>query len=150
MSGIEIKEKLQKKFAHQAKEGVKKKTERETDQELVDRFKAGHKKAHDVLQLKHQEKVKLLILKKYGNFFNESDAEDLTQDAFVRSYKELHNFRGDSAYSSWLCRIAINLAKNEIVLRNRQVQNYGASSVCLLYTSPSPRDGLLSRMPSSA
>ena len=76
----------------------------------------------------------MLILKKYGNFFNESDAEDLTQDAFVRSYKELHNFRGDSAYSSWLCRIAINLAKNEIVLRNRQVQNYGASSVAVSYT----------------
>ena len=111
---------VQQEFADGANETARKSKEptvREVDQALVDRFNRGDNSAHDVLQLKYQRKIQTLILKNFQGRLNVADAEELTQDIFLKSFEGLKNFRGDSAYYTWLYRIAVNTAKNELVRR---------------------------------
>ena len=93
-----------------------------TDNELVQRVQQGDKKSFDLLVLKYQNR----IIKLVSRYVREpSDAMDVAQDAFIKAYRALPNFRGDSAFYTWLYRIAINTAKNHLVsLSRRPVEAY--------------------------
>ncbi len=91
--------------------------ERQVDQELVERVQRGDKRAFDLLVLKYQRKVVNLVSRYVRN---QSEALDVTQEAFIKAYKALPNFRGDSAFYTWIYRIAINTAKNHIVAQGRR------------------------------
>lgn len=88
-----------------------------SDQQLVERVKRGDKRAFDLLVLKYQYRVQALI----GRYVrDQSDAEDVAQDAFIKAYRALKNFRGDSQFYTWLYRIAVNTAKNYLVAKGRR------------------------------
>jgi RNA polymerase sigma-70 factor (ECF subfamily) len=92
-------------------------SERQIDQALVERVQQGDKRAFDILVLKYQSRVINLI----GRFVrNSDDAQDVAQEAFIKAYRALKNFRGDSAFYTWLYRIAINTAKNHLVSAARK------------------------------
>ncbi|NLY12133.1 MAG: RNA polymerase sigma factor RpoE [Gammaproteobacteria bacterium] len=87
------------------------------DQQLVKRVQGGDKRAFDLLVLKYQHRILGLVVR----FVHDpSEAQDVTQEAFIKAYRALANFRGDSAFYTWLYRIAINTAKNYLVSRNRR------------------------------
>ena len=86
------------------------------DLALVRRVQAGERSAYDLLVLKYQHKVVKLVLRYMRN---PADAEEVAQEAFIKAYRALPNFRGDSAFYTWLYRIAINTAKNALVARDR-------------------------------
>jgi len=89
----------------------------DTDQELVRRVQAGDQTAFNLLVLKYQHRV----LKLVGRFVNDAaEAEDVAQEAFLKAYRALASFRGDSAFYTWLYRIAINTAKNALVSQRRR------------------------------
>ncbi len=88
-----------------------------TDQQLVDRVFRGDKHAFDLLVLRYQHRILGLI----GRFINDpAEVEDVAQEAFIKAYRALPKFRGDSAFYTWLYRIAINTAKNYLVARGRR------------------------------
>ena len=90
---------------------------RETDQKLVERVQRGEKQAFDVLVLKYQQKVANLI----SRYVRDSgEVMDVTQEAFIKAYRALPNFRGESAFYTWLYRIAINTAKNYLAAQGRR------------------------------
>lgn len=92
-------------------------TTEDTDQQLVERVQAGDKSAFNLLVLKYQHRV----LKLVGRFVNDpAEAEDVAQEAFLKAYRALGAFRGDSAFYTWLYRIAINTAKNALVSSRRR------------------------------
>ena len=87
------------------------------DQQLVKRVQDGDKRAFDLLVLKYQHRILGLVVR----FVHDPhEAQDVTQEAFIKAYRALANFRGDSAFYTWLYRIAINTAKNYLVSRNRR------------------------------
>ncbi len=87
------------------------------DQQLVKRVQNGDKRAFDLLVLKYQHRILGLVVR----FVHDPhEAQDVTQEAFIKAYRALANFRGDSAFYTWLYRIAINTAKNYLVARNRR------------------------------
>ena len=88
-----------------------------TDKELVERVKNGEKAAYDLLVLKYQQRLVNLVLRFVRNH---SDALDVTQEAFIKAYRALPNFRGDSAFYTWLYRIAVNTAKNHLAVQSRR------------------------------
>jgi RNA polymerase sigma-70 factor (ECF subfamily) len=91
---------------------------KQTDLELVRRVQAGDKKAFDVLVLKYQQKVVNLV----NRYMHDQDLSmDVAQEAFIKAYRGLKNFRGDSAFYTWLYRIAINTAKNHLVSKARRM-----------------------------
>lgn len=87
-----------------------------SDTSLVQRVQRGDRGAFDALVLKYQHKVVKLVMRYVRN---PAEAEDVAQEAFIKAYRALPNFRGDSAFYTWLYRIAINTAKNAIVARDR-------------------------------
>lgn len=92
-------------------------TQDDTDQQLVLRVQAGDRSAFDLLVLKYQHRV----LKLVGRFVSDAaEAEDVAQEAFIKAYRALASFRGDSAFYTWLYRIAINTAKNALVSSRRR------------------------------
>jgi RNA polymerase sigma-70 factor (ECF subfamily) len=92
-------------------------TTAETDQQLVERVQAGDKRAFDMLVLKYQAKIMGLI----SRYVKDShEIQDVAQEAFIKAYRALPRFRGDSAFYTWLYRIAINTAKNHLVSRSRR------------------------------
>jgi len=92
-------------------------TAAETDQQLVSRVQGGDSRAFDMLVLKYQHKIFGLI----SRYIRDADeVQDVAQEAFIKAYKALPNFRGDSAFYTWLYRIAINTAKNYLVSRSRR------------------------------
>jgi RNA polymerase sigma-70 factor (ECF subfamily) len=92
-------------------------TERSTDQELVRRAQAGDRRAFDLLVLKYQQKVVNLI----GRYVRDpAEVLDVAQDAFLKAYRALDGFRGDSAFYTWLYRIAVNTVKNHLVAQGRR------------------------------
>ncbi len=96
-----------------------------TDRELVQRVQSGDKAAFDLLVLKYQHK----IIKLVSRFVREpSDALDVTQDAFIKAYRALPNFRGDSAFYTWLYRIASNTAKNFLASQRRRLGDVAIDS----------------------
>jgi len=92
-------------------------SEASTDQELVERVQRGDKKAFDLLVLKYQHKIVKLISRYIRD---EAETLDVAQEAFIKAYRALPRFRGDSAFYTWLYRIAINTAKNFLVSQGRR------------------------------
>ncbi|MCB1646133.1 MAG: RNA polymerase sigma factor RpoE [Pseudomonadales bacterium] len=97
--------------------GAPVKPQNETDRQLVERVQRGDKKAFDLLVLKYQHKIVGLV----SRYLRDQDEVlDVTQEAFIKAYRALPGFRGDSAFYTWLYRIAINTAKNYLVSRSRR------------------------------
>lgn len=90
---------------------------RASDQLLVERVKAGDKHAFDLLVLKYQHRIIKLIMRYVRD---PTEALDVSQEAFLKAYRALPNFRGDSAFYTWMYRIAINTAKNHLVAAKRR------------------------------
>ena len=91
----------------------------ETDLDLVKRVQKGDRRAFDVLVRKYQHRMLGLI----GRYISDwAEAQDVAQDAFVRAYRALPNFRGESAFYTWLYKIAVNTAKNHLVAQRRRPQ----------------------------
>jgi RNA polymerase sigma-70 factor (ECF subfamily) len=91
------------------------------DQRLVERVKNGEKQAFDLLVLKYQHKIVKLVMRYVRD---PSEALDVTQEAFIKAYRALPKFRGESAFYTWLYRIAINTAKNYLVAMSRRPMEY--------------------------
>lgn len=106
-------------------EGNKSLSERDIDFALVQRVQRGDKKAYDLLVLKYQNKIGHLV-SRYVHDSHES--QDVTQEAFIKAYRGLKNFRGDSAFYTWLYRIAINTAKNHLVTMSRKISDTGVDA----------------------
>jgi RNA polymerase sigma-70 factor (ECF subfamily) len=88
-----------------------------SDKQLVERVQGGDRRAYDLLLLKYQHKIFGLI----SRYVKDSDEiQDVAQEAFIKAYRALPNFRGESAFYTWLYRIAINTAKNYLVSRSRR------------------------------
>ncbi|MDD2685531.1 MAG: RNA polymerase sigma factor RpoE [Gallionella sp.] len=91
--------------------------DKEVDQQLVERIQQGDKRAFDLLVTKYQRKLGRLI----SRFVRDpGDAEDVTQEAFIKAYRALPSFRGESAFYTWLYRIGINTAKNHLLANKRK------------------------------
>jgi RNA polymerase sigma-70 factor (ECF subfamily) len=92
-------------------------SEAEIDLALVKRVQQGDKQAYNLLVGKYQQKILRLV----SRFIRDSmECEDVTQEAFIKAYRALPNFRGDSAFYTWLYRIAVNTAKNYLVSAGRR------------------------------
>ncbi|MCA3214653.1 MAG: RNA polymerase sigma factor RpoE [Betaproteobacteria bacterium] len=92
-------------------------SEREVDQALVERVQRGDKRAFELLVSKYQRKIFRLLSRLIRN---PAEIEDVAQEAFLKAYRALPNFRGESAFYTWLYRIAINTAKNHLVAQGRR------------------------------
>ena len=92
-------------------------SEQSVDLKLVERVQSGDKNAFNLLVIKYQHKVANLV-SRYVN--NQSDVPDIVQEAFIKAYRALPNFRGESAFYTWLYRIAVNSAKNHLVASGRK------------------------------
>lgn len=92
-------------------------SQQEQDFALVKQVQNGNKQAFNILVAKYQSRVKQLV----ARFVRDADEQDdVVQDAFIKTYRALHNFRGDSAFYTWLYRIAVNTAKNHLAVKARQ------------------------------
>jgi len=98
-------------------EGIAQMGEKQVDYALVVRVQNGDKKAFDLLVLKYQQKI-LNLISRYIR--DKSECQDVAQEAFIKAYRALAGFRGDSAFYTWLYRIAINTAKNYLVAMGRR------------------------------
>ena len=88
-----------------------------TDQQLVVRVQKGDKRAFDLLVLKYQGRMHAIV----GRFVRDTDeVPDVVQEAFIKAYRALPKFRGESQFYTWLYRIAVNTAKNYLVARSRR------------------------------
>lgn len=125
--------------------------DREVDQQLVERAQRGDKHAFELLVGKYQRRLGRLI-----NRFvrNAAEAEDLTQEAFIKAYRALPAFRGDSAFYTWLYRIGINTAKNHLLAQGRRAPTSTAfdaeeaedfEEASLLHEVATPENELMSR-----
>lgn len=118
-------------------------TEKNVDQALVERVQNGDSRAFDLLVQKYQNRIAKLIARFVRN---PADVQDVAQEAFIKAYRALPNFRGESAFYTWLYRIAINTAKNHLVAVGRkspsyavdvqEVEKYDASEWLKEYATP--------------
>lgn len=92
-------------------------SDRDIDQQLVERVQRGDKAAFDLLVSKYQRKIFRLLSRLIRDA---AEVEDVAQEAFIKAYRALPNFRGESAFYTWLYRIAINTAKNHLVSQGRR------------------------------
>ena len=92
-------------------------SEAKVDQLLVERVQKGDKRAFDLLIQKYQHRIVSLVTRYVSDH---AEAQDVAQEAFIKAYRAIGRFRGDSAFYTWLYRIAINTAKNWIVAKNRR------------------------------
>lgn len=93
-------------------------TERECDQLLVERVRDGDKQAFDLLVAKYQRRLMRLLSR---IVHDPAEAEDVVQETFIKAYRALRHFRGDSAFYTWLYRIGINTAKNHLATQGRRM-----------------------------
>ena len=100
-------------------------SERDVDLELVRRVQAGDKSAFNLLVTKYQGRIAKLISR---YVYDAAEIEDVTQEAFIKAYRGLANFRGDSAFYTWMYRIAINTAKNYLVASGRKTPDIGVDA----------------------
>ena len=96
-------------------------TASDTDQQLVQRAQRGDLRAFDLLVLKYQGRIAVLVSRYVSDA---GEVEDVTQEAFIKAYRALGKFRGDSAFYTWLYRIAANAAKNHLVAKGRRPGAY--------------------------
>lgn len=87
-------------------------SEMDTDAQLVERTLAGDERAFELLVLKYQRRIQRLIARMVRDV---DIVEDITQEAFIRAYRALHQFRGDAQFFTWLYRIAVNTAKKTLL-----------------------------------
>jgi RNA polymerase sigma-70 factor (ECF subfamily) len=99
--------------------------ERSIDLELVKRVQRGDKAAFDLLVRKYQHKVANLISR---YIHDAAEVQDVSQEAFIKAYRGLAKFRGDSAFYTWLYRIAVNTAKNYLVSQGRRTPDYAVDA----------------------
>ncbi len=92
-------------------------SDREIDRQLVERVQRGDKRAFELLVAKYQRKIFRLLSRLIRD---PGEIEDVAQEAFIKAYRALPNFRGESAFYTWLYRIAINTAKNHLVAQGRR------------------------------
>lgn len=95
-------------------------SEREADQLLVERVQQGDKHAFNLLVSKYQRKIIRLVSRLIRD---PAEVEDVAQDAFIKAYRALPQFRGESAFYTWLYRIAVNTAKNYLATQNRRPES---------------------------
>ena len=93
-------------------------SDRELDQALVERAQKGDKRAFELLVIKYQRKLGRLLSRMVRDA---AEVEDITQETFIKAYRALPGFRGESAFYTWLYRIGVNTAKNYLVARKRQL-----------------------------
>ncbi len=92
-------------------------SDREVDQQLVERVQLGDKRAFDLLVIKYQRRLARLL----SRFVRDpAEVEDIAQETFIKAYRALPSFRGDSAFYTWLYRIGVNTAKNFLVSQGRK------------------------------
>ncbi|QGM80274.1 RNA polymerase sigma factor RpoE [Otariodibacter oris] len=91
-------------------------SEQITDQELVERAQQGDKKAFNLLVIRYQNRVAGLLTR----YVARDDIPDLVQESFIKAYRSLESFRGESAFYTWLYRIAVNTAKNHLTALGRR------------------------------
>ena len=91
-------------------------SEQLTDQTLVEKAQQGDKKAFNLLVARHQNKVAGLLTR----YVSANDIPDVVQETFIKAYRSLELFRGDSAFYTWLYRIAVNTAKNYLTAQGRR------------------------------
>ncbi len=125
--------------------------DREVDQQLVERAQSGDKHAFELLVAKYQRRLGRLI----SRFVRDAaEAEDVTQDAFIKAYRALPAFRGDSAFYTWLYRIGINTAKNHLLALGRRAPTSTAfdseeaedfEDAALLHEVSTPENELMSK-----
>jgi RNA polymerase sigma-70 factor (ECF subfamily) len=125
--------------------------DREVDQQLVERAQSGDKHAFELLVAKYQRRLGRLI----SRFVRDAaEAEDVTQDAFIKAYRALPAFRGDSAFYTWLYRIGINTAKNHLLALGRRAPTSTAfdseeaedfEDAALLHEVATPENELMSK-----
>ena len=90
------------------------------DKQLVERVRRGDKRAFDLLILKYQHKILSIVGRYLGD---QNDVQDVSQETFIKAYRAIPNFRGESAFYTWLYRIAVNTAKNHLVSKSRRPPN---------------------------
>ncbi len=95
---------------------------RSVDQALVERVQRGDRAAFDILVLKYQHRIVKLVSR---YVYDATEAHDVTQEAFIKAWRALPKFRGESAFYTWLYRIAINTAKNHLVAQSRRPASHG-------------------------
>ena len=100
-------------------------TEQASDQMLVERVQHGDRRAFDLLVLRYQQRILKLIMR---YIHDPAEAQDVAQEAFIKAYRALASFRSDSAFFTWLYRIAINTAKNHLVTLQRRPVSFDADS----------------------
>jgi RNA polymerase sigma-70 factor (ECF subfamily) len=105
------------------------------DQELVERVQAGDKRAFDLLVMKYQQRIVHVIT---GFVHDPVEAQDVAQEAFIKAYRALPGFRGDSAFYTWLYRIAINTSKNYLTAASRRppVTDVDAMDATVYFDAP--------------
>lgn len=91
-------------------------SEQLADRVLVERVQNGDKKAFNLLVLRYQNKVASLV----SRYVPQADIPDVTQESFIKAYRAIASFRGESAFYTWLYRIAVNTAKNYLIAQNRR------------------------------
>jgi RNA polymerase sigma-70 factor, ECF subfamily len=96
-------------------------TERDIDAALVERVQRGDKKAFELLVLKYERRIHRLLSRMVRD---SAEIEDIAQEAFIKAYRALPQFRGESAFYTWLYRIAVNTAKNVLMSSGRAVNNF--------------------------
>ena len=97
-------------------------TDNQGDQQLVTRVQKGDKRAFDLLVIKYQHRVLALV----GGYVKDvQEVQDVTQEAFIKAYRAIDRFRGESSFYTWLYRIAVNTAKNYLVAKGRKPQESG-------------------------
>lgn len=93
-----------------------------SDRELVERVKRGERRAFDLLVLKYQHRIANLVARYVPD---QSEVLDVSQETFIKAYRAISRFRGDSAFYTWLYRIAINTAKNHLAAQMRRPRESG-------------------------
>lgn len=91
-------------------------SEQLTDQILIERIQQGDQKAFNLLVIRYQHKVANLV----GRYVPQADVPDVVQESFIKTYRALKSFRGESAFYTWLYRIAVNTAKNYLIAQGRR------------------------------
>ena len=114
-------------------------SERGIDQRLVARVQQGDKTAFDLLVRKYQHKVAKLVARYVRD---RSEAEDVAQEAFLKAYRAIAGFRGESAFYTWLYRIAVNTAKNYLDSQGRRPPN---SDSCTMSSARCTRSSVSAR-----
>jgi len=113
--------------------------ERDADWQLVTRVQRGDKQAYELLVSKYQRRISRLLSRIIRD---PSDVEDVAQEAFIKAYRALPSFRGESAFYTWLYRIAINTAKNHFAAQGRRAPTRGSAE---LEDAENSADGLALR-----